>query len=174
MAIKNQAITMQFVAWDTGNNIGKTGDEGNFTLKLVQDGVAASPIASASEVDATNCPGVYSIALTAAEMNYDWITLCGKSTTSNIVIIPVNLSTQVSPNVYLDNSLSTHTYTVLDGDGDGIADVLVEARQSDVVIQTARTNASGVATFYLVAGTYDFYAAKAGYSFTNPDSETVS
>lgn len=73
-----------------------------------------------------------------------------------------------------DTANAAHTYTVLDGDGNGIADVLVEAKINDVLIQSARTNSSGMATFYLAAGTYDFYATKAGYSFTNPDSETVS
>jgi hypothetical protein len=73
-----------------------------------------------------------------------------------------------------DTANAAHTYTVLDGDGNGIADVLVEAKINDVLIQSARTDTSGVATFYLAPGTYDFYATKAGYSFTNPDTETVS
>lgn len=76
-----------------------------------------------------------------------------------------------------DTSTATHTYTVLDGSGNGIQDVLVEAKLTgtDVLVQSARTNSSGVASFYLAPGTYDFYATKSGYSFfSNPDQETVS
>jgi len=74
-----------------------------------------------------------------------------------------------------DAATATHTYTVLDGDSNGISDVLVEAKLTGttILVQTARTNSSGVATFYLAPGTYDFYATKSGYSFSNPDSETV-
>lgn len=73
-----------------------------------------------------------------------------------------------------DVSNAVHTYTVLDGDGNGIADVLVEAKINDVLIQSARTNTSGIATFYLAPGTYDFYATKSGFQFSNPDQEVVS
>lgn len=76
-----------------------------------------------------------------------------------------------------DTSTATHTYTVLDGSGNGIQDVLVEAKLTgtDILVQSARTNSSGVASFYLAPGTYDFYATKSGYSFPlNPDTESVS
>ena len=75
-----------------------------------------------------------------------------------------------------DVTNAIHTYTVLDADDNGIQDVLVEAKLTGttILVQTARTNSSGISTFYLSAGTYDFYATKAGYSFTNPDTETVS
>ena len=68
----------------------------------------------------------------------------------------------------------THTYTVLDEDTNPIPDVLVEAKVAGVVIQTQTTDTSGEAAFYLAAGTYDFYATKAGFDFTNPDTEVVS
>ena len=94
MAIKNQSIIIQFTAWDTANNAGKTGDSANFTLKLIQDGTAATPTNSPSEVDATNCPGVYKITLTNDEMNYSTVTLAGKSSSTGIVIIPVHIVTE--------------------------------------------------------------------------------
>ena len=94
MAIKNQSITITYTAWDTVNNAGKTGDSANHTLRLVQDGTEATPANSPSEVDATNLPGVYKITLTAGEMNYSTVTLGGKSSTSGIVIIPVNIVTE--------------------------------------------------------------------------------
>ena len=94
MAIKNQSITITYSAWDTANNVGKTGDSANHTLRLVQDGTEATPANSPSEVDATNLPGVYKITLTAGEMNYSTVTLGGKSSTTGIVIIPVHIVTE--------------------------------------------------------------------------------
>lgn len=42
------------------------------------------------------------------------------------------------------------------------------------VIASGRTNASGIATFYLDAGTVYVWRQKTGYTFTNPDTEVVS
>jgi hypothetical protein len=94
MPLKGVALTLQYVAWDTTNNVGKTGDSANHTLKIIKDGTAATPTNSPAEVDSTNCPGVYKLALTAAEMGYNVITLAGKSSTSGIVIIPVTVTTE--------------------------------------------------------------------------------
>ena len=41
MATRNVAMTITFVAWDTGNNVGKTGDNGNITLRWIKDGTAS-------------------------------------------------------------------------------------------------------------------------------------
>jgi len=93
MAVKNQAITVTFSVVDVSTGLGKTGDAGNLTIKLIQDGVAATPTNACVEVDATNAPGTYKIALTAAEMNYDTVRVAGKSSTSNVVVIPVDIRT---------------------------------------------------------------------------------
>jgi hypothetical protein len=66
----------------------------NHTLRVITDGTAAAPDNSPAEVDATNCPGEYKIELSASEMNGDSIILCGKSSTSDVVIIPVKLTTE--------------------------------------------------------------------------------
>jgi hypothetical protein len=42
------------------------------------------------------------------------------------------------------------------------------------IIASGRTNVSGVVTFYLTAGTYYIFRQKAGWNFTNPDTEVVS
>lgn len=95
MAIKNQALTVNFLAWDTSANAGKTGDSGNFTLRLIKDGgAAAAPTNAVSEPDSTNMPGVYELALTADEMNANFVTLGGKSSTANIVIYPIFFQTE--------------------------------------------------------------------------------
>ena len=104
MALKGVAITVQYTAWDTAANAGKTGDVANHTLKIIKDGTAATPTNSPAEVDATNCPGVYRLALTAAEMGYATVSLAGKSSTSGVVIIPVHITTEGG---YLDAQVST-------------------------------------------------------------------
>jgi hypothetical protein len=71
----------------------------------------------------------------------------------------------------------TWTYTLTESGGDPIADaevwVSTDAAGS-YVVASGTTNASGVATFYLDPGDYYVWAAKVGYDFTNPDSETVA
>lgn len=97
MASKGQSLTIQYVAWDTDNNAGKTGDVSNHTLRWVKDGSSAAPTNSPSEVDATNAPGVYKITLTAAECDC-WVgTLCGKSSTADVSIIPLTLTFEQLP-----------------------------------------------------------------------------
>lgn len=70
----------------------------------------------------------------------------------------------------------TWTYTVTDG-ADPIANVHVWVSTDAAgtnIIASGDTNASGVATFYLDAGTYYIWSSKEGYTFTNPDTEVVS
>jgi len=93
MAIKNKALTVTFSVVDASTGTGKTGDAGNLTMRMVCDGAEVTPAAAPAEVDATNAPGTYKIALTAAEMNYDFVRLAGKSSTANVVVIPVDIQT---------------------------------------------------------------------------------
>ena len=96
MAVKGVTLTVNFYAYDTANNTGKTGDSANFTLRLVKDGgAAAAPTnaASISEPDSTNMPGVYEIVLTAEEMAANFVTLHGKSSTANIILQPLFIIT---------------------------------------------------------------------------------
>ncbi len=73
---------------------------------------------------------------------------------------------------------TTWTYTVTDSaTGVGIGDVDVWVT-SDIAgttyLASGRTNSSGVVTFYLDAGVVYCWSQKDGYTFTNPDTETVS
>jgi hypothetical protein len=92
MASYGISVTITYVAWDTVNNCGKTGDVGNHTLKWIKDGVAGTPANSPAEVDSTNAPGVYSLVLTVASAQCAVGTLSGKSSSTGIVIIPVTLT----------------------------------------------------------------------------------
>ena len=92
MPSRGQSLTVQYIAWDTDANAGKTGDVANHTLRWVKDGTSAAPAATPTEVDATNAPGVYKVLLSAAECTCNVGTLCGKSSTANVSIMPVTVT----------------------------------------------------------------------------------
>lgn len=72
----------------------------------------------------------------------------------------------------------TWTYTLTDT-GPGLlpiayADVWVSTDVLGVnIIAVSRTNAAGIVTFYLDAGTVYIWRQKSGYEFTNPDTEVI-
>jgi hypothetical protein len=90
------AVTVVYVAWDTGNLVGKTGDDGNHTLRGVSDVTEFTPGNSPAEIDSTNLPGLYRLTLTSGENDGAMMTLGGKSSTTDIVIIPVSWTNKVN------------------------------------------------------------------------------
>jgi len=72
---------------------------------------------------------------------------------------------------------TTITYTVTDSvTNDPLAQVEVRVTtdaSGNNVVASGTTNTSGQVVFYLDDGTYYFWRERAGYNFTNPDSETV-
>lgn len=88
MSIKGKSYAIQYYCYDTANNVGKTGDDGNHTLRLVRDGVEVTPSGAISEVDSTNLEGIYSITLTGEENAGDFMTFGGNSATASIIILP--------------------------------------------------------------------------------------
>jgi len=92
MASYGVAQTITYNAWDTSDNSWKTGDVANHTLYWTKDGTASAVTNSPSEVDATNKPGEYKVVLTVAEAQCIQGTLHGKSSTSNIILIPTRVS----------------------------------------------------------------------------------
>jgi hypothetical protein len=97
MASRRQSLTITYVAWDTSSNAGKTGDVENHTLRWIKDGTSAAPTNTPSEVDPTNAPGVYRLTLTAGECTCSVGVLAGKSSTANVVIIPVTITFEQLP-----------------------------------------------------------------------------
>jgi len=90
--IGSQKITVY--AWDTANNVWKTGDAGNITAYISKDGGAAASFASGAnptEIDATNMKGAYRFAPAQADTNCDNLEFVAQSATSDISIIPVSL-----------------------------------------------------------------------------------
>lgn len=176
MAEYGIAITVEFMAWDTALNVGKTGDSGNFTLKWVKDGTAATPTNSCSQVDATNAPGVYKITLTATETSCSFGMLCGKSATANVVIIPVSIP--FYPGL-IGTGARQVTLTIRDTDSVALDDVAVWINDSNditgAVVGPLNTNPSGEVVFNLSDGTYYAFGWKEGYNFlTSGNSFTVA
>ncbi len=97
MASRGESLTITYVAWDTSSNAGRTGDAGNHTLRWIKDGDSAAPANGPSEVDPPNAPGVYKLTLTASECTCNVGVLAGKSSTANVVIIPVTITFEQLP-----------------------------------------------------------------------------
>ena len=125
MPIRAQALTMHYFATDSDGP--KTGDVGNHSLRIIEDGVIGTIAGSPAEIDATNAPGMYKVAITAAENTADVVTLCGKSSTSGVTISPSTWTniTNADANVA---AILTDTGTTLDGKLntiDGIVDAIL-------------------------------------------------
>lgn len=142
MAVSGSAVTVAFLVWDTSANAGKTGDAANLTLRLVKDGLEATPAGTPVEIDATNAPGIYKLALTAAENTGTAMTLAGKSATAGIVVVPLSWHNMEDAG----SGAAAITLTVQDGDGTAIQGVPVTLQSSGGTnVQT--TNSDGEVTF---------------------------
>lgn len=97
MPSKGQAVTLTYQAWNTSTQAYVTGDVANHTLRLIKDGTEAAPTNSPAEIDATNAPGRYSLLLTTAEASFNLVTLTGKSSTSNVILIDISCSFENLP-----------------------------------------------------------------------------
>lgn len=99
--IAGQKIT--FLVIDTATNLPKTGDAANLTAYVSKDDGSVTVLAdtSATELDATNAPGVYSFDLAQGETNAHKLVFTGKSATSGVRVVPKEYVTQ---NYQLDRS----------------------------------------------------------------------
>lgn len=82
-------------AWDTANDVPKTGDAANITAQITKDWgtPAATDDTNPTELDATDHPGIYVFTLTQAESNADAILVSAVSSTADIVLEPVLIVT---------------------------------------------------------------------------------
>jgi hypothetical protein len=104
MAVRGEPITVTYTAWDTSNNVGKTGDAGNHTIKSVADDGTATAIAD-SPAELEN--GEYKITLTGAENLGEAMTIEGSSG-ANIEIIPtrwINKAPVANDASYMDSTV---------------------------------------------------------------------
>jgi len=88
MASSGQPITGYLYSFTQATNAGKTGDAANMVARLMQDGTEVTPAGVVTEVDATNCPGLYKVALTGAENTGFGMALHGKTTTGGVTVLP--------------------------------------------------------------------------------------
>jgi hypothetical protein len=112
MALKNTALNVTYTAWDTSSSVGKTGDAANHTIKVETDTATDTWSGTPTEL----AYGEYQILLTADQMNGDFITVSGTSSTSNVVIIPVRISTYEKTG-YTASTVSDKTGYSLSSDG---------------------------------------------------------
>lgn len=91
----SQSVTLYAVDASTG--LPKTGDAANMVFYVSKDDGSVTAIASNSgvptEIDSTNAKGAYKIALSQAETNADKGLFSGKSSTSNVVVVPAVIYT---------------------------------------------------------------------------------
>lgn len=115
MFFKNTANQIIIVyAWDTANNVWKTGDAANITAYISKDGLPATQTndVNPDELSAANMPGAYLFNITQAETNCDNLELVAKSATANISIIPVSIyPTTLTKTLiaYLDAAISSRS-----------------------------------------------------------------
>ncbi len=84
-----------FYAWNHLSDSEETGDAGNISVFVSLDGAAEDPSSnSVGEIDATNAPGVYALALTQGETNAGAICFSAISTTSGVIIMPIFVQTE--------------------------------------------------------------------------------
>jgi hypothetical protein len=88
MASSGLAMTGYLYSFTQATNAGKTGDAANMVARIVADGTEATPAGAVTEVDATNCPGLYKVALTGAENTGFGMVLHGKTTTGGVTVLP--------------------------------------------------------------------------------------
>jgi hypothetical protein len=93
--LKNTASKITFYAWDTVNNIPKTGDAGQIKAFYRIDGGTHTDLAdtSATAIDDVNAPGSYEFNASAAELNGSVILFTAKSSTANIYLAPIVIAT---------------------------------------------------------------------------------
>lgn len=91
--VASQKLTL--LAIDTSTGAPKTGDSANITAYVSKDDGVVTVLgdATATELDATNAPGLYAFDLTQGETNADKLVFSGKSSTANIKIVPMTVYT---------------------------------------------------------------------------------
>lgn len=159
--VASQKVTL--LAIDTATNLPKTGDSANITAYLSKDDGAVTSLTdtTATEMDATNAPGLYLFDVSQTESNADKLVFSGKSSTSGIRIIPVTIYTR--PNYFSTLSI----------DSSGRVDVAKIGGTSqtarDIGASVLLSSGTGTGQVSLSSGavTVGTNNDKTGYSLTN-------
>lgn len=174
---KNKEFLLIFPIYDnTGELVSAAA---GLDSEVSKDGAGFSDCTNeASEIGTS---GIYSLTLTAAEMNANVVAVITKTTTVDArttVTVIYTSSTQISDLSTLGAGAIAWTYTLTEeGTGLPIADADVWATTDPGganVKASGRTNQDGKITFFLDAGQVYIWRAKTGWNFQNPDVEVVS
>jgi hypothetical protein len=99
--LRGQAFWAYYTAWDTVNNVGKTADKANHTLKVSKDGgsvnTATNSGHASNHVELAN--GEYAILITGTEATCDSLNVFGVSSSTGIILIPFRTALVRLPNV---------------------------------------------------------------------------
>jgi len=177
MAIKGIALVIEFEAWDasTAPATRKTGDVANISCVVSKDGGNfAAATNSPTEVTSGGVgTGVYKLSLTATEMEANDVVVLSTSATSDIICTTVQVVTETNTDGYGANTV---TITVTKADATPIPTCTVNIRNSGdtLTVTSGETDANGQVVFYIDDGSYLAYLEKNAYSFTTPETLTVS
>lgn len=92
----NTAITISYKAWNTDSLSWQIDDGANHALRGTADGVVFTPASAITQVDSTNYPGLYRVVVAADENIGEVMTLGGKSSTANVVLLDVYWGNKVN------------------------------------------------------------------------------
>lgn len=131
--VASQKVTLLVI--DTANNVPKTGDAANLTAYVSKDDGSVTVLGdtSATELDATNAPGLYSFDLTQAETNADKLVFSGKSSTADMRVVPLLVYTR-PPNF----STLTIANNAVDADLERIAGAVVSAASAQLGVNVVQ------------------------------------
>lgn len=176
--IAGQKLTLYAV--DAGTGLPKTGDAANMVFYASQDDSSYAAIASNSGVptedDSTHAQGLYSILLSQAETNGLKLKFSGKSTTSNVVVMPAVIYTVTTITISGAGAVQVNL-TITNDSQIPIAQckcwVTTDQAGTNVVAGTIITDNFGNISFMLDHGTYYLWQAKSGFNFINPQTLVV-
>jgi hypothetical protein len=150
----NTASKVEFLAWDTANNVPKTGDAAQIAAYVRIDGGTLTQLAdtSATELSSTNAPGVYEFDVAAAETNGDHLLFTAKSSTANISLSPLSVNTKAplrSGGSVVDASPAPTTTTFA---ATGLPSTVTDFYMGDAVVFTSGALAKQSGQIYSYAG----------------------
>jgi hypothetical protein len=150
----NTASKVEFYAWDTVNNVPKTGDAGQITAYVRIDGGSLTILTdtSATELSSTNAPGSYEFDVAAAETNGDHLFFSAKSSTANISLAPISVNTKAPLRAaasLVDASPAPTTTTFA---ATGLSSVVTDFYKGDAVVFTSGALQGQSGQIYSYAG----------------------
>lgn len=163
MATRALQQVITYLAWNTSTNVYTTGDSANHSLSWCKDGTRSAATNAAAEVDSTNMPGLYKCTMTSTETDCIEGTLGGKSSTSNVVLIPtmvafdyLNTSAPATAGVP-DVNVKNYNNAAVSTAASGIPKVDIDTIKTNAVVNagtiTFPTTATLASTTNITAGT---------------------